>query len=68
MTFWNSLRHRFASHAINQPDPNTYPLREYVASMTVQLARLARADGDRRLAEALEDAAEIARTLGKEDA
>lgn len=68
MTFWNSLRHRFTSSAINDTDVNAYPLREYVGSMAKQLADLARFDGDGQLAEVLDEAAKMARTLEKEDA
>ena len=38
-----------------------YPVREYVAAMAVELARMARWDGDESLASALEAAADQAR-------
>lgn len=68
MTFWNSLRHRFTSNAINHSDADAYPLREYVASMAKQLAELARSDGDRSLAEVLDQAAKMAREPEKQEA
>lgn len=42
------------------PDLSDYPVREYVASMARELARMARWDGDEPLARALEVAAELA--------
>lgn len=68
MTFWNNLRHRFTSKAIDHSDVDAYPLREYVASMAKQLAELARSDGDRPLADALEAAAKMARKPEKQEA
>lgn len=38
-----------------------YPVREYVAAMAVELASMARWDGDEKLASALETAADMAR-------
>lgn len=38
-----------------------YPVREYVAAMAVELASMARWDGDEKLASALEIAADMAR-------
>lgn len=40
---------------------NDYPVREYVAAMAVELASMARWDGDEKLASALEVAADMAR-------
>lgn len=48
-----------ASHA--PPDLSAYPVREYVASMSTELALMAREDGDGLLAKSLEVAAELAR-------
>ncbi|MNE47581.1 hypothetical protein D3C80_1419930 [compost metagenome] len=43
------------------PDLTDYPVREYVAGMAGELASMARWDGDEKLAEALEAAADMAR-------
>ncbi|AYG95874.1 hypothetical protein D8I30_12335 [Brevundimonas naejangsanensis] len=42
-------------------DPVDYPIREYVAAMAMELAGMARWDGDERLAGLLESAADLAR-------
>lgn len=43
------------------PDLKDYPVREYVAAMAAELAGMAREDGDRLLAQALDVAAQLAR-------
>ncbi len=43
------------------PDLSNYPVRDYVASMSTELALMARDDGDGLLAKSLEVAAELAR-------
>jgi len=52
-----------ASADIDQtpPDLTRYPVREYVASMSHELAIMAHEDGDGLLAKALEVASELAR-------
>lgn len=46
------------------PDLTRYPVREYVASMSHELALMARDDGDGLLAKLLESASELARRPG----
>lgn len=46
------------------PDLSEYPVRDYVASMSAELALMAREDGDGLLAKSLEVAAELARRPG----
>lgn len=43
------------------PDLSDYPMREYVAVLSAELALMAREDGDPLLAKTLEVAAELAR-------
>lgn len=43
------------------PDLTDYPVREYVAAMAAELAGMARWDGDQKLANLLERAADLAR-------
>jgi hypothetical protein len=43
------------------PDLSNYPVRDYVASMSAELALMAHDDGDGLLAKSLEVAAELAR-------
>lgn len=43
------------------PDLTDYPVREYVAAMAMELAGMARWDGDERLAGILENSADMAR-------
>ncbi len=54
---------RSAKQVRQTADLADYPLREYVASMAVELANLARSEGDVRLARALEGAAQLAREI-----
>ncbi|MFJ6024084.1 hypothetical protein ACIQC9_05750 [Brevundimonas sp. NPDC092305] len=43
------------------PDLSTYPVREYVAAMSAELAGMAREEGDPLLAQALDLASQMAR-------
>ncbi len=63
MTFWAKRSIRSPGQVTQTADLADYPLREYVASMAVELANLARSDGDVRLARALEGAAQLAREV-----
>ncbi|HEY1071366.1 hypothetical protein [Brevundimonas sp.] len=47
------------------PDLNDYPVREYVTAMALELARMARWDGDEVLAGALEAASAMASRAAK---
>lgn len=49
------------AQARGAPDLSDYPVRDYVASMSTELALMARDDGDGLLAKSLEVAAELAR-------
>jgi len=43
-----------------KPDLSDYPVRDYIGAMAVELAQMARFDGDEGLAQALEAAAALA--------
>ncbi|WP_436355430.1 hypothetical protein [Brevundimonas sp. CEF1] len=57
----HELRSSGQSRRPSSPDLTDYPVREYVAAMAVELASMARWDGDEKLAFALEAAADMAR-------
>lgn len=50
------------SKSAEAPDTagEVFPTREYIGAMALELARMARGDGDKRLADQLDQAAQIA--------
>jgi hypothetical protein len=57
----HELRSREQFRPPSPPDLTDYPVREYIAAMAVELASMARWDGDAKLAFALESVADMAR-------
>lgn len=52
--------HTTGKRRASVPDLKDYPIREYVAAMSAELAQMARWDGDERLACVLDTAATMA--------